>query len=943
MQNQVHVLSVDTSVFFNEQEKSIHSQILVYQNIINDLENGHRKFSNRMKKKIKSIGVREEIADIQKSVSDESQRIDAIVAYLKKLLVDSKKELSLSISMNKSYRSLNYNDVTTFKHSKRVFRVKKMVSIFESELTRTIGCNTNEFTDNLIIIRVYYMDILKTLIEQGFDINGERYIFFSASAGQIRTKKVVFIKESVWLKNKDKLLCGLSVESINKQGGTNTNKYLAYLALLNSATEVWENFDIDRVVVVEDFETTIYGDVDYIDRETFDIERKHMGVPIPHMDGCGLISPELSDKNFMFRMPWVKGLLGVFDFKKFIQLHGCGSTITDIYGQEHDILKENIQIILTKSQFKMWKFYKSWDEYKSYFKQFGCGAARCNIEQDKIENSTLTYQMLQTLHDITEDEILKISNQSYYKIKNITSSLKTMLSALGVKKEGFQTYYQQALSLYPELVQDTWSKETIREIRNKMIKEAKSGKIAVFGKYTFVLPDLYAFCEWLFLGKENPSGLLKDGQVSCSLFQDGIKLDCLRNPHLYIEHAVRNNTINGDVLNWFSTKAIYTSVHDRISKILQFDCDGDTLLVVADQTIVKVAERNNGDVVPLYYNMNKSISTELSSSAIYEGLRLAFTEGDIGTISNDITKVWDKPIDTPMTEDDLKTIKLLCALTNFTIDYAKTLYKPTLPSNIKQLLKRTSTKKVPYFFISAKNKKRENVEKANKSVVNILGKRFKGFVFDYSQDNLKEFEYRKLLSNPLRFEKNRINRKKNYLEFLKEYDRINNSYRFKLSNMSVDVSKEESNYNLVMQEVKDKILAFADKYKIHRNLVSDILVEYLYGIKDSRGKAVLWACFGDELVENLKSNLNVSLKTCSQCGKKFYNGYNNQIYCSDNCYKKSKYIPVETKTLTCVDCGKLFRVQSKNTKAKRCNACQRLFVRQYDRERKRNSVQQFDK
>ena len=30
--------------------------------------------------------------------------------------------------------------------------------------------------------------------------------------------------------------------------------------------------------------------------------------------------PSVMTKNTMFRAPWVKGLLGVFDFKKFIEV-----------------------------------------------------------------------------------------------------------------------------------------------------------------------------------------------------------------------------------------------------------------------------------------------------------------------------------------------------------------------------------------------------------------------------------------------------------------------------------------------------------------------------------------------------------------------------------------------------------------------------------------------
>ena len=92
------------------------------------------------------------------------------------------------------------------------------------------------------------------------------------------------------------------------------------------------------------------------------------------------------------------------------------------------------------------------------------------------------------------------------------------------------------------------------------------------GKASNVQPDLYAFCEFLFLGDKNPKGLLQNGEVYAALFPAAEKLDCLRSPHLYREHAVRHNVAgNEQCKRWFGERGIYTSCHDLISKILMFD------------------------------------------------------------------------------------------------------------------------------------------------------------------------------------------------------------------------------------------------------------------------------------------------------------------------------------------------------------------------------------
>ena len=291
---------------------------------------------------------------------------------------------------------------------------RNIVCVFDSDLTRSLGMREDALNDAIIIVKVFFFGVAESIIKNGFTLDGERYIFYSASAGQIRTKKFVAVKEDLWERCRDRLTCGLSLERINAQGGINVNKYLAYLALCNSATDLWEDFDIDRCIVVDDFETNVHGLVDYITTDDFQIHRQEMAVPITHTDGCGMVLPSVSKKNFMVRAPWIKGLLASFPFDKFIrEANRRDSTVNhglirDIYGQEHDILTEGIQIIFTKSQFKLWKHYASWEEYRELFKRHGCTAGKCNVEEDYIPNAQFNYQMLQTLDDMTDEELEEI-------------------------------------------------------------------------------------------------------------------------------------------------------------------------------------------------------------------------------------------------------------------------------------------------------------------------------------------------------------------------------------------------------------------------------------------------------------------------------------------------------------------------------------------------------
>ena len=305
-----------------------------------------------------------------------------------------------------------------------------------------------------------------------------------------------------------------------------------------------------------------------------------------------------------------------------------------------------------------------------------------------------------------------------------------MMDILGITPYNTNmTPFQKAVKIYPALLSDTYAKDVIREVKNSLLKKYRSGKLEVTGKYTFLLPDYYAACEYWFGHIEEPKGLLDDKEVFCWLFKQYDKLDCLRSPHLYKEHAIRFNVAsNGygervdQIREWFTTNAVYTSTHDLISKILQFDVDGDKSLVVADKDFVRIAERNMNGIVPLYYNMRKAEPTQLNNKNIYAGLNAAFTGGNIGIYSNNISKIWNDDVFVTGTEEEkqeaIECVKRLCCQNNFVIDFAKTLYKPEFPHEINEQISKFTNAKLPAFFEYAKDKERSQVKKRNQSFVN---------------------------------------------------------------------------------------------------------------------------------------------------------------------------------------------------------------------------------
>ena len=635
LNKQIYLYSVATDSFYDEEENKIHKELLKLYKIRKDLKD--KKFREKTEK----LNLQNDWEFWVKSIN--------------KIIYDDKEKLTNKLEervKDKTPRELNPNSI----------KDKNIITLFDSALTRALNLKINELTDELIVLNVFFFQVFHNLVRDGFIYNGEKYIFFTASAGQIRTKRAVFIKEKSFLKIEPKIMCGLTRDEINKKGGINSNKFLAYLALCNSATDIWEDFDIDRSIVVEDFETNVIGEVDFIDEYDYSITRDKIPVKIPHMDGCGIM---LNDKTRMVRLPWVKGLLVTFPFDKFIKEKCNGkSIISDIYGKEHDVLKENIKYIFTKSQFKLAGYYSSWEEYKENFKKYNCEACYCNIEEDFIPKAKINYQMLQTLSDVKDEEIEKIIRKTKEDIEKIGNDYQVTMRILGATEYNkTPNYFQEALMIYPELFRDTYHKDILKQTKKSLVKQAKGGRLSINGRYQFLSPDLYAFCEWLFLGEENPDGLLENGEVYSGLNKNGVDLACLRSPHLYREWAIRKNKKTEELNKWFgNTKCLYTSCHDLISRILQFDVDGDKSLVIQDRTLTAVAKRNMKDIVPLAYNLRKAKGEQLNSDNLYNGMIHAYTGGNIGPISNNITKVWNS--NNKITEEQSNVVKWLCMENN---------------------------------------------------------------------------------------------------------------------------------------------------------------------------------------------------------------------------------------------------------------------------------------
>lgn len=348
------------------------------------------------------------------------------------------------------------------------------------------------------------------------------------------------------------------------------------------------------------------------------------------------------------------------------------------------------------------------------------------------------------------------------------------------------------------------------------------------------------------------------------------------------------------------------------------------MLIIGNKDFVNIAKRNMEGIVPLYYNMRKAGAVELNGENIFNGLSAAYTGGNIGVISNDITKIWNSDVWVNGTQEEkdeaLLCVKLLCMENNFVIDYAKTLYKPIRPEHIDKMIKKYTKAKVPHFFLYAKDKEEGQVEDNNNTLVNRLETIIKDERFSFANSNFGKFDYTMLMKN------------KDIIvddEVISLYKRVNSEYKNKLKKED----KYHGNEQFVYKTVKEIIEC---NFDYTSEEVADMLVKQLYHKTNSRAKDCLWYCYGDIVFENICRNMeerNVPKGFCLKCGCRFekVGNQNTCIMCSG---RKDTSNKEETKFITCIDCGNEVEIPLSAKRTCRCESCQKENRKRLDRARK---------
>lgn len=487
--------------------------------------------------------------------------------------------------------------------------------------------NTNIY--NMMYIPEYVSVVMDNkkhyahMYSNGFYFNGVHYSRFSCSASQARVSTVIFIASNIKEECKKRLDNGR-----NMALPMAPSKYNAYFGLYSSAIKqvttprfcIVHDYEESKPVEV-DFVTEAPPDEDDF------IEEKTIDVKFNRFDGSGMISPEFAavwasdlsldylPSQFCVRYSFAKGMVNTFDFKEFCRteiseddaeawfdeiydnglleeldnrtgreyfLEDARYLIKDVYEKLVDV--RDIDVILSESQVKIWNAWKSQEDYERCCKENNIVFGVTRPAPDKDKDVLLTnYQFLQTLQlsdedveNLCQDTIdyiqgVQLGNVNgsemgfYYTILFMLGE-NLSASSIAAYLRSSDNYWLKSLLLERSLITDKYSKEKIRDCIIRRIEQACLGKIIVRGNFQCIVPDNYAYMQWI--TRQKVVGLLGRGQFYSQYWNNlgTKKIDCMRSPMTHFSEHYVVDLVDDDVTKkWFkySYSGIVVNVHDE--------------------------------------------------------------------------------------------------------------------------------------------------------------------------------------------------------------------------------------------------------------------------------------------------------------------------------------------------------------------------------------------
>lgn len=500
------------------------------------------------------------------------------------------------------------------------------------------------------------------IIEKVITLDNIKYVFYLASASDLKKSSAIFIKENLAESLGKELIQNTTGDIVSRLEGMDVviNKIQAYISFMFSgATKT--NIE-PKVVVIEEPKYKYTGLHTVLKSvETLEFKEETIETNLSAFDGQGIMSLGLAERirqelnskrednkqldyiNFItFRLFTIggKGMCIAVDIKEQLQKvwiqfgdsEGLKKLnerlyVKDIYGAWHDV--DSIDMILNESQTKLIKYFKSNEDIENAknqvpddFKGIVNSLYICKHNENtlKTDRTKMNYQFLQAL-SITPNDILELIKNDKEMLEQALTDIDSMLivnNLVEIKDINVEDDEEQestnSFNLVLDLVKydesflkDKFVLEQIRRLYMSKIKRLCYGKVFMNDMaYRLCVQDPQAYMNFIAtrdMETARTSECLQEGEYNVIGRPDGQRTVIGRNPLSGHQEMVKfENTRNKyiDSLGYECDSIIVFNSYDATpSRMSGMDFDGDTCAVIVDDIIYNsVIELDT----PLFFN-----------------------------------------------------------------------------------------------------------------------------------------------------------------------------------------------------------------------------------------------------------------------------------------------------------------------------------------------------
>lgn len=451
--------------------------------------------------------------------------------------------------------------------------------------------------------------IRKYVYENGFEIDGIKYVRWMRSGGSARVGKVLFINET--------LVHSMDLASnakVNLTSAVDLASYEAYRSLMLSTKIDKIEIKPENILLISDWESvfTEKCNVTSVYRNQLFTNLKDVGVRNSIWDGQSLIDPSLMGKYSNKGMLLLRNVMfKSCCFNANIQQWFEDNGITDISQLNGETIAKDIKdikLITTPSSIKYKKFGKKDTWFNDWLKlmesYFGIVKYEKPPKHQKHTMVSTHYQLINTL-DLSVNEIEELIKPSIKRINKVVEDPNEMLDYCSdyAENDSMQTKKElvhKLLSMNMEIANTAFYANLTKKIKEEMRGDIKQGRILVDGNYSTLCGNPIEMLQHA-IGQFEGKSIIGKGNVVSKRFGTEELLVC-RSPHITMGNIyITNNTVNEliDTYMNFTTEIIgINSIEENTLQRLQgCDFDSDTALITNNSILIKAAKK--------YYNTFK--------------------------------------------------------------------------------------------------------------------------------------------------------------------------------------------------------------------------------------------------------------------------------------------------------------------------------------------------